>query len=211
MSYFFINNPLSFEEQPHSIAFRDLFLGALGLFVILFVIIITLINPPTVEETDVSRENGDLTIYVAWPDDMNIDIDIWSFAPKELKPVGYSNKDGRILNLLRDDMGFVNDFSGKNFEFMISRGLPPGVWYVNLHFYSSRGVSLDTVVPIKVIIERIMPNKLKKILFVKDVEMKALKEEITVVSFELDEDGEVIEESINNDFKSLRGLSEFSP
>lgn len=211
MLYFFGNNPSSFEERSDSIAARDIFLGALGGFIILFLIIISHINPPTAEDNEISRKTGDLIIFVDWSDELDIDIDVWAFSPKELKPVGYSNREGIILNLLRDDLGFTGDVSGKNFEFMISRGLPEGVWYINLHFYSARGITIDTVVKVKVIIERIMPNKRKKLLFVRDVEMTALKEEITVVSFELDEEGNVIQESVNNDFKSLRGLAGFSP
>lgn len=52
--------------------------------------------------------------------------------------MGYSNKDGRVFNLLRDDLGHVSDPLGINYENAFSRGAPAGEYTVNVHLYGNR-------------------------------------------------------------------------
>jgi hypothetical protein len=49
-------------------------------------------------------------------------VDLWVQAPGDI-PVGYSNKGGLIMNLLRDDLG-TNDPTPLLYENQYSHGVP---------------------------------------------------------------------------------------
>jgi hypothetical protein len=62
-------------------------------------------------------------------------------------PVGYSNKGGLIMNLLRDDLG-TNDPNSLHYENQYSRGVPPGEYTVNLRLF--RNLESRYSVPVEV-------------------------------------------------------------
>jgi hypothetical protein len=65
-------------------------------------------------------------------------------------PVGYSNKSGKVFDLLRDDLGMAQDMTDSNHEVAYSRGAPAGEYVVNVHMY--RGVNVTYPIPVKVIV-----------------------------------------------------------
>ena len=113
-----------FDEDSSSTLFRDVIMLALAGFVTLVLLIIPHINPKAVAE-EAAKSPGNLTVELRWPDDINADVDLWVEAPGDV-PVGYSNKGGRVFNLLRDDLGDTADLTGLNYEFRYSRGVPEG-------------------------------------------------------------------------------------
>ena len=64
-----------------------------------------------------------MIVDAQWPDNWRTDVDLWVQAPGDV-PVGYSNKGGVIMNLLRDDLG-TNDPTPLRYENQFSRGVPP--------------------------------------------------------------------------------------
>lgn len=110
----------------------------------LILILILLIHPPKKEED--ATPPGQVIVEIRWPDACASDIDLWVKAPGD-RPVGYSNTQGKIWNLLRDDLGHVNDLSGLNFEIAYSRGRPDGEYVVNIHFYRY-GMSCNLPIPV---------------------------------------------------------------
>ena len=110
------------------IATYDMLLALAVILLALFV----LASPPRPKAAVVQAEPpGVLTVQLIWADEVDADIDLWLLGPGD-RPVGYSNKDGAVFSLLRDDLGFVNDSSGKNFEIAYSRTLPAGEYVVNV-------------------------------------------------------------------------------
>src|SRR5262249_10385141 len=121
----------------------------LGGFILMTVLLMTVMNPPAKSsETAGDPAPGNLIIEAQWPDQLDADVDLWVQAPGD-KPVGYSNKSGRVFNLLRDDLGKAQDMTAFNSEVAYSRGTPAGEYIVNLHMY--RGVGVSYPIPVKVV------------------------------------------------------------
>jgi hypothetical protein len=64
-------------------------------------------------ETDGVTAPGNVAVEMQWPDKLDADVDLWVQAPGDA-PVGYSNKSGRVFNLLRDDLGKAQDMTYGN-------------------------------------------------------------------------------------------------
>src|SRR5438132_1455306 len=111
----------------------DTALLMLGGFVLMTVLMMTVMNPPArSSETGGLKPPGNVMVEIKWPDKVNADVDLWVEAPGE-RPVGYSNKSGRVFNLLRDDLGedcAIANTIVCNYEIAYSRGHPPGEYIV---------------------------------------------------------------------------------
>lgn len=181
-------------------------------FMAFMLIALLAVSPKKKEEIkkDEVKSAGDMMVEIHWPDKLDIDIDLWGKAPDDERPVGYSNRAGKIFNLLRDDLGKSNDSTDRNFEMLYARGLPAGEYIINLHYYKNKE-SQGTVpeVPVDVVISTKAggPDKsyggMKQIITRKAV-LRVEGEEITVVRFVLKEDGELDQDSVNDFYEELR-------
>ncbi len=191
-----------FDEDTGGTVFRDVILLALLGFVAIVVLLLPHINPEASDDEEgVSPESGNVVIEIHWPDDLNVDVDLWVKAPNDV-PVGYSNKGGRIFNLLRDDLGHDADVSEDNYEISYSRGIPDGEYLVNVHLY--RNVERIYPIPVTVITSVRAENKELKQLLYSEVKLTEENEEITVYRFHLDEDGALVEGSVHSLQHSVR-------
>ena len=102
------------------------------------------------------------------------------------------------MNLERDDRGKINDLSVINNEVMTVRSLDPGEYIINLHLYSEFNEPLPVPVNVRVTGKGDMGE-----IYSGEVLLSRRKEELTVVRFSLDEDGDLIEDSIHNLHKSI--------
>ena len=130
-----MKNPYSESSSAADRAFLDILLGMAIILASLLIIVIPFINDPGRKEEAGQKPPGGITIYVDWPVEDIVDVDLWVMGPKETQPVGYSHKSGVNLNLLRDDLGHISDISGKNFEHMVGHGFIPGEYIVNIHWF----------------------------------------------------------------------------
>jgi len=203
------------EEPPSSIAFRDVIFGALGIFVVFFILFITHINPPAKKDDGDITSPGNVIIKVEWPGKLDIDIDTWVWLEGEPRPVGYSYSHGVHVDLLRDDLGLTYDETNEKFELMIVRGTIPGRYIINIHCFSIKEYSSKIAsegIPIKVLVERFDGNSSHTIIYSNSVVLKEVKEEKTVVVFELDENGTVVRNSkATNKFIPLAGRKTINP
>lgn len=149
---------------------------------------------------------GNIMVEIQWPESEDIDVDLWVHAPGDI-PVGYSNLAGRVFNLLRDDVGTYMDPLSLNYENSYTRGLPPGEYTVNLHWFANR--SARSSVPVTVLVTLRPPQvsggktSLTRV-FSNQVQLNAVGEELTVVRFEIDADGHLVRGSVNNIQQGLR-------
>ncbi len=125
------------REDAMAVVFRDLLLLLALLMLTLVVLIIPLIRIKT-ETSQPDKPAGDLLAEMTWDSASPADIDIWAQAPNGEK-VGYSVPYGKIFNLVRDDLGRDVDFSGLNYEFIFSRGIPDGRYRFSVVYYSDNG------------------------------------------------------------------------
>ncbi len=194
-----------FDDGDDGTVFRDVIMLALLGFVTIVVLLLPHLNPPT-KPTD-QQQPGNIVVELHWPDDMNTDVDLWVQAPND-KPVGYSNRGGRIFNLLRDDMGHINDSGNLNYEIAFSRGAPEGEYTVNLHLYSN--TDSRKLVPTQVVVGiKKSETDPMRVIQKKNVELVRTGQEVTVVRFTLDRDSEVIPDSIHDLPRRLRSAHNY--
>jgi hypothetical protein len=190
-----------FDEDSSATLFRDVIMLALAGFVTVVMLLLPHVNPKAVAE-EAAKSPGNLTVELRWPDDINADVDLWVEAPGD-RPVGYSNKGGRVFNLLRDDLGDTADLTGLNYEFTYSRGVPQGEYAINVHLY--RNPAKVYPVPATVVVSLKKPGfKTAKQILVSKLELTHQGEEATVFRFNLDEKASLVSGSVNNLPKKLR-------
>ncbi len=190
-----------FDDDDDATVFRDVIMLALLGFVTIVILLLPHLNPP-VEATESMPQAGNIVVEARWPDGLDTDVDLWVQAPGDV-PVGYSNKGGRIFNLLRDDLGQQGDADRRNYEFAISRGAPAGEYTVNLHLYSNRSPHLP--IPAEVNVSVLSdPERGATSIVTKTVELVRVGEELTIVRFSLDEAGNLVPGSQHRLQRNLR-------
>jgi len=194
-----------FGDSDDGTVFRDVIMLALLGFVTIVVLLLPHLNPPT--KTTDQQQPGNIVVELHWPDDMNTDVDLWVQAPGD-KPVGYSNRGGRIFNLLRDDMGHINDSGKLNYEIAFSRGAPEGEYTVNLHLYSNTDARKTVPSQVVVGIKRGEQDPMQ-VIYREQVELARTGQEVTVVRFTLDANSKVVPDSVHNLPRRLRSAHSF--
>ena len=181
----------------------DTALLMLGGFVLMTMLMMTVMNPPAKSsEMDGVQAPGNVIVEIQWPDKLDADVDLWVKAPSDV-PVGYSNKSGRIFNLLRDDLGATQDMTDYNYEVAYSRGLPPGEYIVNVHMYCDREGAYPVPVKITVTAKRDLDKSIDP-LVTTQVDLRRANQELTALRFKLDPNGQLVAGSVNSLFKALR-------
>ena len=184
-------------------AWLDTALLMLGGFVLMTILMMTVMNPPArSSEVDGVQAPGNVIVEMQWPDKLNADVDLWMQAPGDV-PVGYSNKSGKVFNLLRDDLGRANDMTDYNSEVAYSRGTPAGEYVVNAHMYRGNGVTYP--VPVKIVVRlKRDANGPTMQLVATTVDLRRENQELTALRFRLDANGALVTGSVNSLFKGLR-------
>lgn len=195
---------LETEEDGAATVFRDVIFLALAGFIVIVLALLAHLNPPGKQDEAEAPPPGQLTVEARWPDEVNADVDLWVQAPGDM-PVGYSNKGGKIFNLLRDDLGRHMDLMEINFETSYTRGLPAGEYTVNLHLYRNPSASYPVPVSVRVSAKPDPKVAAKELLFSK-VELRREGEEKTVFRFQIDKKGALVKGSVNSIFRPLRAF-----
>ena len=180
---------------------RDvLSLTSLG-FLAIVMILLPHINPPESAQDRSADPPGSVVVEMRWPDESQSDIDLWVQAPGDV-PVGFSNKGGKIFDLLRDDLGHRVDISAVNYEISFSRGIAAGEYTVNVHFYRSTMEPGDVPVTVEVSVRVVRGGPLVSLVRT-EVVLRRAGEEITALRFRLTADGSLVPGSIHNIPKAL--------
>jgi hypothetical protein len=181
----------------------DTALLMLGGFVLMSVLMMTVVNPPTKSsESDNVQAPGNVIIEAQWADKLDADVDLWVQAPGDV-PVGYFNKSGQIFNLLRDDLGRKQDITDYNYEVAYTRGAPGGEYVVNLHMYRGRGLSYPIAVKVVASAKEDSARSAKPLVET-TVQLRKEGQELTALRFRLDRNGGLVAGSVNSLFKPLR-------
>lgn len=189
------------DDNDDGTVFRDIILLALLGFVTIVILLLPHLNPPT-KVTEATPAPGNIVVELHWPSELDTDVDLWVQAPGDA-PVGYSNRGGRIFNLLRDDLGHLNDTSDLNYEIAFSRGAPAGEYTVNLHLYSNTARVAEVPAQVVVGIKRGADAPLR-VIAKKQVKLVFTGQELTVVRFTLNAMSELIPDSVHDLPRKLR-------
>ena len=177
--------------------FTMLFLTAM----VIAYLLLPLINPPA-EEDAKADPVGNIVVSVSWPVG-DVDIDTWVFGPGETRPVGYSNRNGKVFSLIKDDLG--NPDNDLNYEAVISRGTPAGRYWINLHAF--RASTYPIKVKVTVDVHTGDNGKGMKKIVTTEVVLDHYGDERTAFSFELTDNGALVPGTTNNLFKPLRAAN----
>jgi hypothetical protein len=183
----------------------DTALLMLGGFILTTVLLMTAVNPPAQSAESAGEQRpGNILIEAQWRDGMDADVDLWVAAPGD-KPVGYSNTNGLVFNLLRDDRGMLQDVTNTNYEVAYSRGMPAGEYIANVHLYESMVHTDDIEVRIVASVKT-DPDKPAKQLVATTVKLRHPNQQLTAFRFRLDEYGGLVPRSVNSVYRQLREL-----
>ncbi len=173
--------------------FTDLLFNTLIGFVLMFFVAILFLNPEKKKaKVDLDAQ---YVITVTWEDNLPDDIDTWVEDPKG-QVTWYRNPNAGLVHLDRDDRGMLNDkivIEGKeienplNQEVVAIRGMVPGEYTVNLHYYET-----ETKQPVDVSVRMARVNPVYEVVFYDKVTMQRKGEEKTAMRFTLTSAGEVV-------------------
>jgi hypothetical protein len=173
--------------------FYDMLFNMLIAFVFCFVIALLFFNPKTRKAGDVPAK-AEFIITVSWPDNNPNDIDAWALEPSG-KTLWFRQRDAGMLHLDRDDRGSKNNSvlvngrvisSPTRQEIVTLRGLVPGEYVVNAHYYESRDK-----LPVDVSVSVVKVNPQAEIVFTGTQQIPAKGDERTLVRFSIDDAGRV--------------------
>jgi len=180
------------KRRATSDPFTDLLFNALLGFTFLFLAAVMFMNPEA--KTGIVNPKADYLLTIKWPDNDPDDIDIWVEDPSGQK-IWFRNKEAGLINLERDDRGMLNDtmmIDGKkvenplNQEVVTIRGIVPGEYIVNVHYYAT-----STHKPVKVNVKLTRVNPVMKIVYYGTVTLKKQGQEKTAFRFTITPDGDV--------------------
>jgi len=191
------------DRYKTSIAFIDLLFNITIGLAMLFIIAFLMINPIT-KKGDIEYK-AEFMITLSWPTESYDDIDLYVKDPSN-NVVHYRNKDAGLTNLDRDDLGRSNDTvvteSGTfenllNEEHVTIRGILPGEYIVNAHWFSRSTTTIgkkgevyvpSDQVPVKIKIEKLNPYSL---VYSGEEVLSTPGGEVTFLRFYVDKDGKV--------------------
>lgn len=182
--------------------FTDLLFNALLGFTYLFLIAIMFMNP--VAKKGIIDPKAEYIITVSWPDNNPDDIDTWVEDPNG-NVIWFRNREAGLVHLDRDDRGTANDTitvngveiqNPLNQEVVTIRGVVPGEYVVNLHYYAS-----ETEQPLNATVSVAKVNPELEIVYYGETLLERKGDEATAVRFVIDTTGQV--EQISHIPKSI--------
>ncbi len=182
----------SSQRRSRSDPFTDLLFNALLGFTFLFLVAIMFMNP--VAKKGIIDPKAEYIITITWPDNNPDDIDTWVEDPNG-NLVWFRNREAGLIHLDRDDRGLANDtlsINGReiqnplNQEVITIRGVVPGEYIVNLHYYAS-----ETSQPVRATVKVAKVNPALEIVYYGDLVLQKKGDEATAVRFNVDKNGTV--------------------
>ena len=181
-----------FKRRAVSDPFTDLLFNALLGFTYLFLIAIMFMNP--VAKKGIIDPKAEYIVTVTWPDNNPDDVDTWIEDPNG-NIVWFRNREAGLIHLDRDDRGTVNDtinINGEeiqnplNQEVITIRGVVPGEYVVNVHYYAT-----VTNQPVDVTVKVSKVNPALEIVYYGQYTLAKKGEEQTAVRFSIGKNGTV--------------------
>lgn len=168
----------------------------------LFVLAVLFMNP--IAKQGKIDPKAEYIITVTWPDRNPNDIDTYVEDPAG-NLTYFKNPNAGLIHLDRDDRGNLNDtlnINGRQIENPLNqevttiRGVIPGEYIVNVHYYATEN---NEAVPVTVRVDKV--NPVLEVIYYDTITLKRKDEERTAVRFSIIGDGRVT--NINHVPKSL--------
>lgn len=192
-----------FAREPEVDPFYDMLFNMLIAFVFCFIVALLAMNPKALKAGDIPSK-AEYIINVAWPDLSPDDIDTWVQDPAG-NLVWFRAREAGLMHLDRDDRGMTGDVivvDGRqvvnplNQEVVTIRGIEPGEFTVNVHYFESKDGK-----PVEVTVSVIKVNPRAEVVFYGQLTLAKKGDEATAVRFTVQPDGAVAQ--VNTLAKSL--------
>jgi hypothetical protein len=183
--------------------FYDMLFNMLIAFVFCFIIALLAMNPKALKAGDIPAK-AEYIVTISWPDNNPDDIDTWVQDPGG-NLLWFRAREAGLMHLDRDDRGLANDtivVNGKqivnplNQEVVTLRGIAPGEYTVNAHYYESKDG-----LPVEVTVSIVKVNPRAEVVYYGQLTLARKGDEATAARFTLLPDGSVT--NINTLPKSL--------
>jgi hypothetical protein len=164
-------------------------------------------------ESDASNMYGSVCAELYWDNTRNVDLDLWSLSPKDKSPVGYKYMHDAGTDLFRDVIGFSNNPEHVNMEVSCTKALYEGEYIFDVHYFSNHEyigkvrISTDPDPLIKAnLIVKIKGKDKYQFTLNSDRTFIDEGEEHTLIAFNLDKEGRIVQNSINFVDRNIIGL-----
>ena len=193
-------------REPEVDPFYDMLFNMLIAFVFCFIVALLAMNPKTSKAGDVPAK-AEYIITLSWPDNDPNDIDTWVRNPAG-EVVWFRNREAGLMVLDRDDRGESNNVvvvDGRRIvqpfrqEVVTLRGIVPGEYVVNAHYYESKGGEKGAAEsnnpkvgqPVDVTLSVVKVNPRAEVVFNGQQRLAKRGDEATLVRFSVRGDGSV--------------------
>ncbi len=182
-----------FNREAEVDPFYDMLFNMLIAFVFCFIIALLAMNPKALKAGDIPAK-AEFIITVSWPDMNPNDIDAWVQDPGD-NLVWFRAREAGLMHLDRDDRGLANDsivVNGRsiinplNQEVVTLRGIAPGEYTVNAHYYESKDGK-----PVEVSVSVVKVNPRAEVVYYGQLTLARKGDEGTAVRFSVLPDGSV--------------------
>jgi len=200
-------------REPEVDPFYDMLFNMLIAFVFCFLIALLAMNPKALKAGDIPAK-AEYIITLSWPDLNPNDMDMWAQGPAG-DVVWYRSREAGLMHLDRDDRGVSNDtivVNGQsivnpiNQEVVTVRGIAPGEYVVNAHYFESKEVDSNNPKagqPVEVNVSVIKVNPRAEVVYYGKHTLGKRGDEATLVRYMVQADGAVT--GINTLAKRLVG------
>jgi hypothetical protein len=180
-------------REPEVDPFYDMLFNMLIAFVFCFLIALLAMNPKALKAGDIPAK-AEFIITVSWPDLNPNDIDTWVEDPGG-NLVWFRQREAGLMHLDHDSRGSGHEhlvvngheiINPLNQEVVTIRGLIPGEFTVNLHYYDSKDGQ-----PVEATVSVIKVNPRADVVFYAQVPLARKGDEATAVRFTVLPDGGV--------------------
>lgn len=173
--------------------FYDMLFNMLIAFVFCFIVALLAMNPKALKAGDIPSK-AEFIVNVSWPDGNPDDIDTWVQDPAG-NTVWFRAREAGLMHLDRDDRGLKGDvitvngqqvLNPLNTEVVTIRGIAPGEYTVNVHYYDTADGQ-----PVTVTVSIIKVNPRADVVFYGQVTLARKGDEATAARFTVLPDGAI--------------------
>jgi hypothetical protein len=188
-----MRQPRRVIREPEVDPFYDMLFNMLIAFVFCFIVALLAMNPRALKAGDVPAK-AEFIVTLSWPDFDPNDIDAWMQGPSG-GLVWFRAREAALMHLDRDDRGLANDtinVDGRdivnplNQEVLTVRGIAPGEYVVNVHYYETRNNA-----PVTATVSVVKVNPRAEVVYHGQVALQRKGDEVTAVRFTVQRDGSV--------------------
>ncbi|MBU6437645.1 MAG: hypothetical protein KGQ77_08965 [Betaproteobacteria bacterium] len=180
-------------REPEVDPFYDMLFNMLIAFVFCFIVALLAMNPKALKAGDIPSK-AEFIVTVSWPDLNPDDIDTWVQDPAG-NVVWFRQREAGLMHLDHDSRGtgfermLVNGreiVNPLNQEVVTVRGLVPGEFTVNVHYYDTKDGK-----PVQVNVSVLKVNPRAEVVFYGQIALARKGDEATAVRFTVLPDGSV--------------------